>query len=891
MKIHYILAAVLIVLTAFFLSNAIAAPINKNVTNATFEVQLSKSSFAVNETISGVLRIPLDAALDAESEIELRIQLSMKRITARKTLASALTNGSFTFSQADPVRNTTNPSATKTLSFSNGGEKSIAIKADPYSEFVSLDMDMSGPGSNTLNNVKIDIGNDGIIDWYYLGTKTGSWASEFTKPEGIGDSGGQSTLITDNLTMICQVIDLPFAKDFQVFAWYKTLNRAGNSTAAIISLSSEEAPISISPYSLECDLPENADYSWGSCAVAGTEYGLHGSYAVCIYSKNGTDTDLYDVKAAAGPSTTAYTCPLAGGEDSQCRQVTTRNPQIKIKQGTYNKELKSSVEFTEWNYEAEAVKNAINGITGPAPTGICNDLACTIEFKFIANNSGTIELSNLDFRYKSGGATSKATEFFDIETSEASIGRISKAGDNVTLPANATIEIPLEVFQLKAPLPVIATANSGVVEARFGDMFANATITIGAGGASVSPSSAPGMVEETRAALNAINAMTGDAQAALKILGIDKDIEAAITELGNISARASADTPALRAEIESFRQSLPKEVTLGSSVKDFQIIEPNDITGDIAPADKKGQIYLAQEKVQVKASITTVSIKLFSGAIKKYALVRKEITAKEKLGKFDIYEAIDKSVADSSSDIVFETAPTSVVKEDPIVKWFVGEGLGIGAKKEQRYVIKTEFDVPIEKVRTIIVPSEGAEASECAAGEEGCGAEEAVCGDGVCTLILEDETTCPGDCGSKTPWALIIIIIAAALGLGGYLLFYRGKYSFWNLTKKKKPFSSPDELESVKSFIRTSREKGMDDPVTKSRLAEKGWKEEQVKFAFAEMEWEKKEKSVEKPSENLNPLQEYIKTALSRGISKDKILKNLVSKGWEEEDVKKELKL
>ena len=51
----------------------------------------------------------------------------------------------------------------------------------------------------------------------------------------------------------------------------------------------------------------------------------------------------------------------------------------------------------------------------------------------------------------------------------------------------------------------------------------------------------------------------------------------------------------------------------------------------------------------------------------------------------------------------------------------------------------------------------------------------------------------------------------------------------------------------------------------------------------------KKEKSVEKPSENTSPIREYIKTALSRGMSKEKIQSNLIAKGWKEEDVKKEL--
>ena len=412
-----------------------------------------------------------------------------------------------------------------------------------------------------------------------------------------------------------------------------------------------------------------------------------------------------------------------------------------------------------------------------SPEGICDDIKCTIELKFIANNSGTFTLSNLYFRHTLAGISSIESNFYDIESSNAYIGSITKGTSSISLPANATIEIPLEVFGLKAP-QTVAGASIGTIEARFAGKRVNASIAIGGAGIPINPSTAPGMIEETRTALNALNALTGDAQLALKILGKDKDITAAISELGNLSARASADTPALRAEITSFREKLPKEVILGSSIKDFQIIEPDDITTDIAPEDNKESTYSMQEKAQVKASVTTVSIKDFAGATAKYALVKKEITAKSQIAQFDIYEVIDKSVADSTSDIVFETTPTAIVKDDPIVKWFVSGGLATGAKTEQRYMVKSEFDVAMEKVKTIIVPSGEAI-------EEPVAEPDSVCGDGICTDILEDATICPEDCTSKTPWNIIIPIIIVALLLGLYLGFYKGKYSLWNLTKKK----------------------------------------------------------------------------------------------------------
>ncbi|MFH1065926.1 MAG: hypothetical protein V1734_05470 [Nanoarchaeota archaeon] len=883
MKIQYILASAALLIAVLLTSMAISAPINTNITNATMEIELSKSSFAVNETITGVLRIPLNENLDAEQEIELRIQIPMKRVSQTKTLASALTNASFNFTQSEPLKEVSNPAATKTLSFSNNGEQSIAIQAGGYSEVQSIDMDMSGPDSNTLDNVRIDVGNDGIIDWYYLGTKNG-WASEFTKPEGISETSAPSILIWDNNSMYCQVMNLPFAKDFQISAQYQKKNSAGNITAALIDIDGfDEPPINmIATNMFECDLPENTDMAWGSCEISGIEYGFHDKYLFCVYSTNGTGTELYDLKATAPPSTTAHKCYRAGDKAGECEELTSKNPQIKIKQATYTKTFKGNIEFTAWDYSPDAVKKAIEDSTNEyAPPGICGDFYCTIELKFIANKSGTISLSNLNFEYISEDTLSRVTEFYDIESSSAYIGSITKGASSIDLPANATIEIPLEAFGLKVPQTVVSGTNVGIIEVRFAGKSVNATIAIGGEGIAANPSTAPGMIEETRAALTALNALTGDARLALKILHIDEDITAAISELGNLSARASADTPALRAEITSFREKLPKEVILGSSIKDFQLIEPNDITTDIAPAANKESTYYFQEKAQIKASVTTVSIKNFAGATAKYALVKKEITAKSAIAKFDIYEVIEKSVADSTSDIFFETTPSAIVKSDPIVKWFVSSGLATGAKTEQRYMVKSEFDVPMDRVKTILVPSE--EIGEPSA------EPDSVCGDGICTDYYEDATICPEDCTSKTPWGIIISIIIMALLLGLYLGFYKGKYSLWNLTKKKKPFTSKSDLESVKSFIRTSRGKGLDDSVTKSRLHEKGWSEEQIKFAFGEMEWEKKEKSVEKPSENTSPVKEYIKTALSRGMTKEKIKGNLVAKGWKKEDVEKEL--
>jgi len=880
----YIVLASVALLGAMLFASVSATDAQANVTNATLSIELAKTSFAVNETIQGTITIPLSKAMDANGLITVKAQLPMKRVEKSLKIGAAFDNASIAYTKTAPESEASNPTASKTLTFSDGGSQSVAVKVPAQSLVESFDMGISAPGGNDLEEVKLDVGGEGNIDWYYLGDREG-WASEFTIPQGLGATAEGTSSLRNNLTRICQIIELPNARDFQVHANYRRLGTAGNITAALISMEDQDPPMP-SGTILSCDLPESSDFGWYSCEI-NAEFGLNGEYLVCIYSTNGTGTDnLYEINTESGETSTGFSCPVVDADE--CTSLGTGNPFIKIKQAEYSKKLRGAIDFSAWSTGIEYIEDLgavgstlaeLNVIANPVST-VCPGAECIVELKFIANNSGEFTLSDVVIQSSIAGVGKTSRVFYDLESASELIASVG----GVPIPANATIEIPLSIFNLTAPKPALSSTNQGYIEVTFNGKEANASFSVG--GVALSPSTAAGMAAETRTALNALSSATGDTRLALKILGKDGDITAALSELGNIST--DSDTQAARDRIKALRDNLPKEVMFGSSIRDFQLIEPGDITPDIAPESEKESVYFMQEKAQVKVSASSFTIKNFAGATARYALIKKEITAKSPMAKVDIYEVIDKSVADASSDIMFEQAPDSVVKADPIVKWFQPE-LSTGAKIEKNYVVRSEFDVGIDKVKTIIVPSseEGIPACE---GED-CGAEEASCGDKICTSILEDSVTCPEDCTSKTPWGTIIAIIIVALLLFVYVGFYRGKYSLWHMLKRKKPFAAPAELESVKDFIRSSREKKMDDSVIKTKLLEKGWKDSQVKFAFGEMDWEKKVKAAEKPAQDTSPVKEYIQTALSRGLSKEKILTNLTEKGWDREIVERELKL
>lgn len=872
---YKILPIIVTALALLCISSFTAISTASNESNMTPQLGLllSKSSFAVNETLSGRIIFPLKDAIPSDEELTIKIELPMKKTGKTLPITEALTNASIEYTESAELKQASNPENSKTISFTDGGEKSIAVKALVDSTIDSINMNMEGSATNGLTNVRMDVGGDGSIEWFHLGERTG-WASSYLKADGFDEVAGEKKKIVNNLTRICQLIDTTFTKDFQIYAKYKRLGTEGNITAAILQIGdSEDSPLPL-PDILSCDLPEGDTMEWRSCDIKdAADYGLSGPLLACVFSTNGTNSDgLYEIEQESGATSTAYECTIES-DGGICTSLRAGNPFIKIKAGEYPKDFRGSVDFSKWDLGIDSTIVAMNSITQSPPEGVCDDLECVIELKFTANSTGSFTVSGLDLEYSIGsGSPTSVSVFYDLASSSPVLEEIG----GKTLPKNETVEIPLEALGIKVPKLVASGANQGLVKVEF--MGEQANMSFSVGGAASAPSSAQGMLEETKQALNELSSAAGDTQLVLKILGFDTRIETARTGLAELETDITTDTQADRDRVKAFRETLPQSAVFGSSITDFQLVEPNDITSDIVPSDRKEETYIMQDKVQIKASVLSFSLKTFGGDATKYALVKKEIAGRSSLGKTDIFESISKAAASSRSVITFEEPPTPV-KDDPIVKWFES-GIASGSKVKKNYVIRTDSDVSIDDVKTIIVAAEeGGEVQD----------DEAVCGDDVCTLILEDADTCPEDCASKFPWLTVFIIIIIAGILFAYTAFYRGKYSLWNLTKKKKPFTSPKDLESVKEFIRDSRKKNIEDSVIKTRLLEKGWKEEQIKFAFGEMQWEKTEKAADKPTTDLKPMKDYIKTALSRNMSKEKIIANLVSKGWNEEDAIKEL--
>lgn len=834
------------------------------------DINLAKDYFQVGEKVSGTITLHLSEYVNPDEQVRARISSVFESDENSMGFEDVLLNLSKLFVKSQEGIELGLGEQSKILSFVDQGEQSVAVKIPQYANVESIALDVSAPADSTLNDVRLDVLDDEEIEWYYLGDFV-DWDSSYRTPEDFIEPAQDVKKILNNNTYYCQIIDFPYSIDYEISAQYSKLQQGGDIKAVILTYDDPRYPIG---GEADCDLPEQDETAWATCSIH-TDYGLAGENLVCIYSsKMQEGNELYSVQVDSDPTDSAYVCSYENGLYT-CHAATLSDYAIKMKGAEYSKVLNSAIDFLQWQYFPESILLSIWRYVGSSePYGfspICQDLECAIEFKFIANGTGQMTLENLDIEYDSADGPGESTQIYDLEIIPPKITHISSGNESINLnDTGYDLEMSLSLFNLTVTEDY-DRADTGV---RLKVMFLGKEQEImfdvvGEGEAVGSEL----LLQEVEDAFSDIESQE-NAELMLEILGFKDKMDSARTEITSFRNRLlSGDSEELQDEIRDFRADLPKQLFIEATLIDLVSVEPEDITSDIVPSSERDETYFMQEDVQVKATISSFAVTDFSGTATHYAFVKKELTANKALKKVDVFETIDKSVVSSANDISFQEAPSSIVKNDPIVKWFLAS-LSSGSKKEFNYVLETNTPFTVESVKTIIVQSEeDVEVQK----------PESVCGDGICTSILEDDISCPEDCKKSSPWFwTILIILLIGLVVGALFYFYKFKGDLLSLFKKM-PFGSKSELESVESFIKNSRNKKMSDVQIKKRLLDKGWDEKQVNFAFKELD------KAPKKQQNLAPLKEYIKLALQKKMDKQTIAKKLVSQGWDEKLVKKEL--
>ncbi|RME54317.1 hypothetical protein D6777_04125 [Candidatus Woesearchaeota archaeon] len=829
----------------------------------------------VGEKLEGKIKIKLNQTISPDEEIELKLLSKSKKIKIK----DLLDNASISYSIKENMLEKSNPESSKTITFTQDGNYTIGVLLPRFSQVHSVKMDVSGPANNNIKIPRMDIGNDGTIDWFYLGDFDG-FEQDSVVPEGLNeDAPGRSVFLNDNKTYFCQKIDLPFAQDFDVYAKYKKTGSMGNISALIL------APFEgnfnyLTGGDDNCDMEESDVESYHHCITkVQLNYAAKGEHLVCVYNAGGyeldgegnpiQDSNEYVVRADnSETSQTAYKCVSESEGDFQCSPITTNNFFIKVKPGKYTQYLRSSIDFDKYELGPRAVLNSFRKYVGSNDDnenpfnnfpGVCQEESCLLPITIYVNGSGEITISNLDVRY-----------FYEVEQAESQIFDVVKAPpiiekiNNKNLETEAvTIEIPLSLFDFEVPDMPISYLKSynAKIKVKFMGYDDEAELTVYKD--TIPLEGAMAKINETEFYINQIladNTMTEF----LEMLQIKPKLLDAKAQLANLrlQAQGAEDDTTYIEQLETLKEGLVKSVKQKRAVSDVGLVNLNDIKNEMLQGYTAEEVLRMQDDFNVKFSVKTYEVEDYNGNVEKYNLVKKTITAKATAKKVSIYEEIPKSVAYSVNEITFSETP-DIVKPDPIVKWFV-QNL---RDKEITYVVKSNIDV-YDETKTIVVKEKEVEEVQQEEDEDECG--DNVCGD------TEDEESCPEDCkepSSSFVWVLVVILVAA----GG--LFLLVKLGVINLGKKS-PFANKAQEDAVVKFVRSMKAKGKKDEEIQKMLLGKGWSKDHVQYVF--------ELIKQNP---VNPaLVKYVAAARKKGMTDEQIRNVLLQQKWPKEQVEAALK-
>jgi len=113
------------------------------------------------------------------------------------------------------------------------------------------------------------------------------------------------------------------------------------------------------------------------------------------------------------------------------------------------------------------------------------------------------------------------------------------------------------------------------------------------------------------------------------------------------------------------------------------------------------------------------------------------------------------------------------------------------------------------------------------------------CGDGKCTEEYEDEISCEADCVQKYPVLIyVLLLLIVAIGIF-YFNFYTGPGNFRDASNKltvslfnKRLFTNDADMQKLKQYVTSVLKQGYKKEQVRNALIKKGWKSEQVDFAF-----------------------------------------------------------
>ncbi len=820
---------------------------------------MEKTLYSEDEMLKGSVILNFTDSVVKDTVVSVEID-GIKR---EMSLTDILDNLSLPYNYTSAIIRGINPSVTKEVATPN----TVAFVLPKDSTVESITMLIAGNPDEAPSFAYLDVAGDGTREWQYLGNFVG-WDELELLPSSL-DTGTPGTMVEINSysTLYCELIDLPYSKDFRVSAHYQKIDDGADIRSVILSFDG------VTGYggANYCDLPENSDLSWQNCNIT-FGYAIQGKHLVCVYIVADQTKPFYRISRDNTFSNSRYECgPIAGGSTT-CQPATSKDYFIKANQAGYTRTLAGSINFLDWLTGYNFTDSLTLFLAGCTPNDVGD---CTVPIRIDAAEHGKVTLGNLKVRIREpSGAVSLATMFYDTEGAEPEIYSI-----NSTPVENFSLGIPLSLFGISTPDVTADRSYELKVRAVPGNLEI-ASITVS------KEVDIDMVVAETKTSIQEM----GVAYAGIApLLGIDLDTaqldsfkqQAGSIKASNLTAEEKANKlNILRGQLIAYVNKLPKTIAKTKSIKDIQIIEPGDIIDKITATDKIG-VYQLQGSIDVTVEANEYVVTTYDNTLSKYTYVEKTIAPNVVLDNVYIYELIPKAAVSDISKVRFASTNYEVVEDDPIVRFYYAR---LSAPVKITYAFDTALTSGVAyNLKTIAAPR----------GEEALPTEPSYeCGDKICSRPYEDETLCPEDCLKKRKinWWLIIAVLAAGAAFYIYISFYTGRIDIRRFIKGKVPFKSEDELKKIKNYIRVAEKNKVNRDAITDALLRMGWKKNQLMFAFEDLEWDKRRSLLlSRPpatDSSFKGLEGYIEKCYELGIQEKSIVNTLKIAGWREADIK-----
>ncbi len=779
----FVIAVLILAISFFWIPNQnLTGFATSEVTTNLLSIQLDTTKFATSSPLTGTITLVLSEDLDPNE----LITFSLNNKKYSYSIENLLKKSNFTLDYSTTEFNAINEESTKTISFSEAGSKFIGLKMPRYSEVDSISYKLLATKNKDKypQAVSMDFGNEGTIDWYFLGTFQ-SYNSTLIHSEDL-DGSSEGTGYVQSGSYYCEFLNLPRTKDITILANYTKTGSDGDLQAVILSVPSENPKVGWEGGSDTCDLPESG--ATKSCSI-NLDYTIEGKYLICIFDdKESSNTNLYEIPLDNSAETsTAFTCPTS--TNSVCKETGFNNFFIYTETGKYNNTLSGSISVNTWETFTNAILTGLKYYVGSSPyNGLCKTSSCTIPINITSESAGNITFSSLSIIYDYNYIVQGTNTWFDLEMSNTKITAINTQ----ILEDGTTIEIPLSIINLTEE-----TIGSYILETNFLNTTTENTITF------LSPEDIVSVSTKISTATDRLNSFLNENSEEYKIfvmLNQKEKIKTALDELNTLKTKIGFTEDALIVEeAESILNDLPWTITITETKSEILDISSSDIPTILSDTIN---IETMQETINVKGSLNTIVINTYSEEESLYILIIETITANEDISDATIYQTFPISF----NNFLYIERPTTSSGSQAEFTFDLNNG-----KSKKYYYLSTEA-VSLSDFKSIIVTPV----------QETIKEPIYECGDNICISGYETETSCPEDCMSSFNY--FYIIIPLVIIISGILLFIFRK----RILKLK-------QLSTNKNPLVTFFQKGIAKKISKDQLIntlrKKGWKEEDIQNA------------------------------------------------------------